>query len=133
MSKYTSPYTKDDPRYVMSIDESEAAMKNLTSTDIKSFYTNFYGASNSYVTVVGDFDSTKVHSIINSEFGSWKSPQPFSRLVDKDRNYKPINKNIETPDKANAIFVASQTVKLSMKDADYPAMLMANYMIGGGF
>ena len=133
LSKYTSPYTKDDPRYVMSIDESEAAMKNLTSTDIKSFYTNFYGASNSYVTVVGDFDSTKVHSILTSEFGNWKSPQPFSRLVDKDRNYTPINKNIETPDKANAIFVASQPVKLSMKDADYPAMLMANYMIGGGF
>jgi zinc protease len=38
---------------------------------------------------------------------------------------------IETPDKQNAFFVAAQQVKLTDDDADYPALLMANYMFGG--
>jgi zinc protease len=131
--RYVSPYGKDDPRYVRSIDESEAAINSLKSSDLKSFYKDFYGASNGYITVVGDFDSTKVKSIINSEFAGWKSPQPFTLLAEQSKTYPPANKSVETPDKANAFFIAFEEMKISMKDGDYPAMVMANYIIGGGF
>jgi zinc protease len=133
LQRYVSPYTQNDPRYVRSIDESEEAVKGLKETDVKNFYKDFYGASNAYITIIGDFDAAKVKPIVTSEFADWKSPQQYSRLVSKIKNYPTINKNIETPDKANAFFFAMQQVKLSMKDADYPAMLMADYMIGGGF
>jgi zinc protease len=39
---------------------------------------------------------------------------------------------IETPDKANAIFFAQQNLELRDSDPDYPALLMAGYMMGGG-
>ena len=42
-----------------------------------------------------------------------------------------INRKIETPDKENAQFEAGMRIKLSENDADYPAMLLANYMFGG--
>jgi len=132
LQKYRSPYSKDDPRYLRSIDENEEAIKAMKPDDIKGFYKSFYGASNGYITVVGDFDSTAVKSVITTELAGWKSPQPFSRLVAQTKTVVPINKNIETPDKANAIFYVAETVKLSIKDADYPAMMLANYMIGGG-
>lgn len=38
---------------------------------------------------------------------------------------------IETPDKKNAVFIGGVNTKLSMEDADYPAILVANYMFGG--
>ncbi|HEY2583549.1 MAG TPA: pitrilysin family protein [Mucilaginibacter sp.] len=131
--RYIDPYGKDDPRYSRSIDESEAAINSLKSSDLKSFYKDFYGASNGYITVVGDFDSTKVKSIIATEFSGWKSPRPFARLVEQSKTYPATTKSIETPDKANAFFIAFEEVKMSMKDSDYPAMIMANYIIGGGF
>ena len=44
-----------------------------------------------------------------------------------------MNKTIETPDKQNAVFIAAERLRLSDKDADYPAMVIGNYMLGGGF
>jgi len=44
-----------------------------------------------------------------------------------------VNKSIETPDKANAVFLAAERIKLSDDDADYPAMVFGNFLLGGGF
>jgi zinc protease len=131
--RYINPYDKADPRYVSSVDESVADAKGVTIDDVRNFYKDFYGASNAYATVVGDFDAPAIKSLLTSEYGSWKSPQPFVRPESKSKTYVVLNKNIETPDKANAFLLAVQPIKISMKDADYPALTMANYMMGGGF
>ncbi len=41
--------------------------------------------------------------------------------------------SIETPDKANAFFLAGLNLKLRDDDPDYPALVLGNYMLGGGF
>ena len=43
------------------------------------------------------------------------------------------NRSLETPDKANAFFIAGQNLKLRDDDPDYPALVLGNYMLGGGF
>jgi zinc protease len=133
LQRYTNPYEKTDPRYVANVDESITMTKEVSEADVKSFYKDFYGASNLYTTIVGDFDAAQAKSIITQELGNWKSPQPFSRLIPKRKEVASLNKSIETPDKANAFFFALQPLKLSIKDADYPALVMADYVIGGGF
>jgi zinc protease len=133
LQRYLNAYPKGDPRYVSTIDENIAMTKAVSESDVKSFYKDFYGASNAFITITGDFDAAQAKSLINEEYGSWKSPQTFARLIPKTKDVPAINKNIETPDKANAFFIGLQPLKLSMKDADYPAMLMADYIIGGGF
>jgi hypothetical protein len=45
----------------------------------------------------------------------------------------PLNKTIEAPDKANAYFLAGQNLALRDDDPDYPALVLGNYMLGGGF
>ena len=37
----------------------------------------------------------------------------------------------ETPDKANAFFIATSTVAMDQEDPDYPALYLANFMLGG--
>ena len=41
------------------------------------------------------------------------------------------NEKIEAPDKANAQFEAGLRIPMSQDDPDYPAMVLANYMMGG--
>jgi zinc protease len=41
-------------------------------------------------------------------------------------------KAIEVPDKANALYLLGMDLNLRDDDPDYPALLMANYMLGGG-
>ncbi len=51
--------------------------KKVTLADVKKFYTNFYGASNAELAIVGDFDAAEAQKLIADLFGSWKSPAPL--------------------------------------------------------
>ncbi len=133
LNRYMDPYDKADPRYTESVDESIAAIKALTVDDIKGFYSGFYGASNAYISIVGDFKAPDVQPLLASAYGDWKSPQPYARLAPKRKAFPVLNKSILTPDKANAFFYAVQPVQLSTKDPDYAAITIANYLLGGGF
>ncbi len=125
-------YPKNDVRYKPTLEESSELYKNAKIEDSKNFHKNFYGASNATFSVVGDFDEAQVKDIIKSEFASWKSPKPFVRVADSFKEIKAQNKSIETPDKANAFFLAYQPLKMKDSHPDYPAMELSNYMLGGG-
>ena len=43
----------------------------------------------------------------------------------------PLAGKIETPDKQNALLVMQHTLKINDEHPDYPAMVLANYMVGG--
>jgi zinc protease len=129
----TTPYPKSDVRYVATFDEEIANIKAVTLDQVKAFYKDFYGANNASVAVVGDFDESEIRGIIEKEFGSWKSNKPFTRIASPYKAVKAENKSFETPDKANAMFVAGLNMPLQDSDAEYPALVMANYMLGGGF
>ncbi len=128
----TSPYKKGDPRYAGTFDEDLEDIRKVTADDLRQFYKDFYGASNATAAIVGDFDKAAIQKLLTDEFGSWKSPKPFKRLVAKFEAPKPVNEAIETPDKANAMFVAGFPLAIQDTDPDYPAMVLGNYILGGG-
>jgi zinc protease len=131
--KYLTSYEPGDPRYAMSLDELLAAFKAVTLEDVRNFHDKFYGASNAELAVVGDFDPDEVKKQASTLFGEWKSPQPFARLVQTYKAAPAVDRSFETPDKPGASFYAAAALDLSQQEADYPAMVLANYMIGGGF
>jgi zinc protease len=131
--RHMSPYPKGDPRYVETFEESLAAYKAATLDDAKKFYADFYGASNGELAVVGDFDEAAVTSLAGELFGSWKSAARFERVPQVFQNVAAENRALETPDKANAFFIAGQNLDLKDDDPDYPALVLGNYMLGGGF
>ncbi len=131
-SRHMNPYPKSDPRYVSTTDEDIADLKAATLDEARKFYSDFYGASNGEAAVVGDFDAKEIGKLIADLFSSWKSPRPFSRLVTVYKEVEPINQSFETPDKANAMFIAGLRLNLRDDDPDYPALLLGNYMLGQG-
>ena len=133
MQQHMNPYPKSDPRYVESFDESLASIKALKLEEVKKFHADFYGANNATMSFVGDFDEPAIKALIGELFGNWKSAQPFQRLVSKYTPVAAINENIETPDKANAFFLAGLGMEMRDDNPDYPALVLGNYMLGGGF
>src|SRR5262249_50277774 len=69
--------------------------------------------------------------LLQELFGGWKSPSAFSRVPQVYFDVTPENKSAETPDKANAFFIAGENLKLKDDDPDYPALVLGNYMLGG--
>jgi zinc protease len=128
-----NPYPKGDVRYTETFDESIASYKKATVEDAKKFYGGYFGASNAQLAVVGDFDEAQIAKLAAELFGDWKSPAPYTRVASSYQSVQPLNKGLETPDKANAFFIAGQNLELRDDDPDYPALVLGNYMLGGGF
>ncbi len=131
--KHLSPYPKGHILNTNSVDESTTEIKALTLADTKKFYQDFYGASDAQISVVGDFDEAEIGKLTRDLFGSWKSPKAFKRIESQRKDAAAINQALETPDKANAFFIAGVTMPIRNDDADYPALVLGNYMLGGGF
>ncbi len=127
----TGHYAKNDVRYSPTLAEQTALYSAAKLEDAVSFYKNFYGASSATFSAVGDFDENEVKELIKTEFSNWKSPKPYTRIPEIVADVKPVIKSIETPDKANAFFVAYQPLKISDTDPDYAAMEISNYILGG--
>ncbi|HSS45148.1 MAG TPA: insulinase family protein, partial [Thermoanaerobaculia bacterium] len=66
-------------------------------------------------------------------FSSWKSPHSFARVPNLFHEAAATRQSFEAPDKANAFFLAGMNLPLRDDDPDYPALLLGNYMLGGGF
>jgi zinc protease len=130
--RLTAPYPKGHPRYIASADEQVEALKALTVDDVRKFHADFYGASAGEIAVVGDFDTTATLDQLGRLFGGWRSKRAY---VHVSAVYTPVpatRQTVETPDKPNAFLVAGHNFPMRDSDADYPAMELANYLLGGG-
>jgi zinc protease len=119
--------------YAETFDEARASLEATTLADVRAFHRDFYGPQSGNVVVVGDFDEQEIRRVIEEAFGDWESPRAFRRIATPFYDAPAREIVVETPDKANAVFLAQQNLELSESDPDYPALLMAGYMIGGGF
>jgi len=70
---------------------------------------------------------------MSSLFEGWTSKEHYARVITNYKDVSQVNKSFETPDKANSTFVAIQGVRMDDESPDYPALLLGDYMLGGGF
>jgi zinc protease len=131
LEKRLNPYARGDVRYVSNADEQIENLKKVTLDDVRKFYEQFYGASEGEFAVVGQFDPAETQKLAGELFGNWKSPSGYERVVTAYRKTESGTQRIETPDKQNATFIAGMPVRMSDEDPDYPAMVLANYILGG--
>ena len=131
-SQHFDHYPKGDWRASRTLDERIAAVKAVTLEQVKQFHQQFYGVSHGELAIVGDFDPAEATAAINAAFGNWPSPAPYARVLPTWADIPANREVINTPDKENGVYYARQNVKMVDDDADYPALAVANYLIGGG-
>jgi zinc protease len=127
-----SSYPRTDVRHVRTIDEEIEDLNKVTLNDVKQFHQKFYGASHGELIVVGKFDTPATEREAAELLGSWKSASAYQRIVNNYKDVQRINNKIETPDKENAQFSAGLRLRMRDTDPDYAAMVMADFMFGGG-
>ena len=106
-------------------------MKATTLEDVRKFYADFYGASNAYISMVGDFDPAEMTKLATELFGNWKSPGTFTRVPNINKNTAPLTQTLASPDKANAYLAAGFHFDMRDDDPDYPALLLGSFIFGG--
>jgi predicted Zn-dependent peptidase len=131
LAQHFNTYPKGDIRYAPSLQEQMEEFKSVSLDDVKGYYKTFYGADRAQIAIVGDFDEAEVVKAITESFDGWHSRTPYARVTRKYEDIGPINRSIETPDKENAALIARLNVDINEDDADYPALFVMNYILGG--
>jgi zinc protease len=132
VNRVLNPRPKGHPQYTASADEQVAEISAVTVQDLQQFHGRFYTAQHGDLAVVGDFDDAAVTAAATRLFGDWKNGEPYVRIARPYVKTDSAFQSIETPDKANAFFIAAQTIAMKDDHADYPALLFGNFLLGSG-
>jgi zinc protease len=131
LQRRLSPFVNGDVLYSPTREEQIADLQKVTLEDVRKFHDQFYGASYGVFAVVGPVDQAAIMKAAGELLGNWNTTMSYRPIAAKFKKVEPINTKIETPDKANAEFLAGERFQMSDADPDYPAMLLAGYMFGG--
>jgi zinc protease len=132
LARHDDPYPKGDVRHADSFDEQAAAAQAVKPADIKAFHAAFYGADHAHFGLVGDFDQAAVEARLVRLFGDWKARQPYIRVPRPFIEMAAAGEQIETPDKANAFYVAHVSFPLQEDEPASVPLIAGNYILGGG-
>jgi zinc protease len=132
MGEHFDVWPKDHPLRHRSIDESIAELRALKLEDVRRFHERFYGTAEGEISVVGDFDPAAMRAQLEALFAGWRAPVRFAPISTKHVDVAPERERLEAPDKANAVVLARHNISLNDRDPDYPALLVANSILGGG-
>jgi zinc protease len=118
--------------HIDTLPEQVIASKAVKLDDIKAFHQNYFGADNASLAAVGDFDSVALKAQLNTLFGNWKAKQNYQRVARTMKAVAGEKITLNTPDKASSFLLAVHPVAIKDDAPIYPALLMANHMLGGG-
>jgi zinc protease len=133
VSRALNPYKRGDIRYLPTIEEEIEDFKKLSINDIGELHAKYLSGTEGEVAIVGDFDAKEMEPKLSKMFADWKSKVPFQRAaMTATTDVKLPLQSIETPDKANSVYFASQQYSLRDDHPKYPALLIGNQVLGAG-
>lgn len=132
METHFNRYPKGDWRAAKTTDEQLAETQAVTLAEVKAFYQKFYGASHGELAIVGDFDPVEISKVVSELYSDWRSAMPYTRVATANFEVPLLHKLIHTPDKENGTYLAQINLDKRDDDSDYAALLVANYLFGGG-
>ncbi|HXI36749.1 MAG TPA: pitrilysin family protein [Burkholderiales bacterium] len=131
LARHLQEYPKGHPNYTPTLDERLAWLKDATLEDAMACYRELFGATGADFVAVGDFDAEALARLVGELFGDWKTPQPFERVPSRYFERPPLEADLVVPDKANAVLRAGLNIRMRDDDPDFPALVLANYLLGG--
>ena len=144
LQRHNNPYPRGDLRYVSTFDDTQQDVQALQIAAVRAVHRRFVSAEAGEFSAVGDMDAAAVRAALATAFGNWAAPADgrpagvaaggvaFVRAPQPWVAPAPTRQLLATPDKPNANLVMDQPLALNDSHADYPALLMANHLLGGG-
>jgi zinc protease len=131
LSRHLRPYPKGHPLGTQTIDEQAQNTASVSRDDALACYRGLLGATRAEFAAVGDFDPDALAALVEELFGDWKNPRPFARVRGRHFERPAFERQVSTPDKANAVLRAGLNIEMRDDHPDYPALLLGNFLLGG--
>jgi zinc protease len=132
LSRQLAPYSKDNIRYVPTVEELIERTGAVTHEQVTSLYREFLGAGAGELSIVGDFEAEACLPILKEALSGWTAAKRYERIaMTVPQGLSASQHKILTPDKANATYAAGTLIALRDDDPDYAALAIANHILGG--
>ena len=132
LDRHGDPYPRGDIRHARSFDERVKDLNAVTPEALRTLHGRLLGAGQAEFAAVGDFDAGAVRAALERAFGGWRSATAYARVPTPLVAMPATRLVFNTPDKQNATLQVRMLLALSDNDGDYPALMMANYLLGSG-
>lgn len=132
LAAHFNTYPPGDPRRYLTLDERLAALPAVTREQLAAFHQRFWGTARGQIAIVGDFDDQAAEALLRELFTGYASAAPYARILSEPRPVAAARLVTPLPDKENAVYRARLVLDARDDDADAPALLVANYIFGGG-
>ena len=132
LDRLGNPYPRGDVRYRPTFDELANDYGAITTQAVRDFHQRFYGAGHGEFAAVGDLDVAAVRTALERALAGWRTGAPFTRVPLPMIPIPSEQLLLPTPDRPNANMLVRLQVPLNDLDADYPALSLANYLLGSG-
>lgn len=132
LSDLTARYPKTHPYYSASSAETLVELNKVKLEDLISYYNKFYGGSASYSVFVGGIDKALAREFLTKTLDNWNPQLAYKRISTQYFDVKSQVQSIQINDKTNAAVMANLNLNIGQNHPDYPAVDMANELLGGG-
>jgi len=131
LARHLHLYPKGHPLYTPTIEERIEKLHAAKLGDAEACYRDLFGATGADFVAVGEFDPGAMARLVEELFGTWRTPLPFERVPARYFDRPAFENAFVTPDKANAVLRAGLNVRMRDDHPDFPAIVLANYLLGG--
>src|SRR5262249_51534152 len=80
LARTLSPYPKEDPRYVATIDEQIERLGAVTLEQVQLLHDGYLGGQAGELVAVGDFDPEEMVKGVAGVLHGWKAGRPYARI-----------------------------------------------------
>ncbi|WP_312323351.1 pitrilysin family protein [Soonwooa sp.] len=113
--------------------ETEASINAIQLNDVQDVYSKYFAPNNAYLVVVGDVKFKDVKKLVESKFNAWKKSSTTIPAVEPAKNVaKTEIEMIDVPSAVQSVISVGNITTLQMKDPQFFAATIANYILGGG-
>lgn len=131
VNRHLQEWDPADPRCVSTPSELIRELESVTAEQVRAFHHRFYGFGHADLTVIGSFDAGAIRTLAHDLFGSWTSAEPYRPLAYPYRTVTPETISVNTKAASSAVLVMGIATPVGDDHRDYPALLMAAYILGG--
>lgn len=114
--------------------ETAESIKKITTADVEKAFEKRFSPENFYLVVVGDVTVKQVKKALKNGLAKWKrNPNQFKQVLPIAKNLEKVEIDVvNVPTAVQSVIKVVNLHNLSIKDKDYFAAKIANYVLGGG-
>ncbi|HAV5934773.1 TPA: insulinase family protein [Acinetobacter baumannii] len=130
LSRLVEEYQPGDLRYHFEPELAKKQLKNVTQEQVKELYQHFFAMNHAQIAITGAFDAQKMKKLLNQEFGSWNSKQPYEKILIQHVDFPAQQVHVLSEQREFGSYQSVLALPVGKNHPDASALILMNYILG---